>query len=80
MIHSLEYQSPFFDYRVVEFAGKLDYDHKMSPYGKGKCILRKLFKKYVPDYLVDRPEMGFFIPWLEWCHNNGPMGQEIAEK
>lgn len=79
MAHALECRSPLLDHRIVEFAGKLDYDQKMSPDGKGKYILRRLLRRYVPDHLIDRPKMGFSIPWSEWCYD-GPMGQEIAAK
>ncbi|CAK8719284.1 Asparagine synthase (Glutamine-hydrolyzing) [Candidatus Electrothrix gigas] len=78
MAHSLECRSPFLDYRVVEFAARLSFSHKISPDGKGKYLLRHILKRYIPEHLIDRPKMGFSIPWSEWC--NGPLGREIEQK
>lgn len=78
MAHALECRSPFLDYRIVEFAARLSFAQKISPDGRGKYLLRHLLKRYLPDYLIDRPKMGFSIPWSEWCR--GPLGRETAEK
>lgn len=78
MAHSLECRSPFLDYRVVEFAARLSFSHKISPDGKGKYLLRHILKRYIPEHLIDRPKMGFSIPWSEWC--KGPLGREIEQK
>ncbi|MCI5139041.1 MAG: asparagine synthetase B, partial [Candidatus Electrothrix sp. AR1] len=78
MAHALECRSPFLDYRVVEFAARLSFGEKISPDGKGKYLLRHLLKRYLPDHLIDRPKMGFSIPWSEWC--KGPLGREIEQK
>ena len=78
MAHALECRSPLLDYRVVEFAARLAFVQKISPEGKGKYLLRHLLQRYLPEQLIDRPKMGFSIPWSEWC--KGPLGQEIKEQ
>ncbi|MCI5134673.1 MAG: asparagine synthase (glutamine-hydrolyzing) [Candidatus Electrothrix sp. AW2] len=78
MAHALECRSPFLDYRVVEFAARLSFSHKISADGKGKYLLRHILKRYIPEHLIDRPKMGFSIPWSEWC--KGPLGREIEQK
>ncbi|MCI5146110.1 MAG: hypothetical protein D3923_11420, partial [Candidatus Electrothrix sp. AR3] len=78
MAHALECRSPFLDYRIVEFAARLSFAQKISPDGKGKYLLRHILKRHLPDHLIDRPKMGFSIPWSEWC--KGPLGREIEKK
>lgn len=78
MAHALECRSPLLDYRVVEFAARLSFAQKISPEGKGKYLLRHLLQRYLPEQLIDRPKMGFSVPWSEWC--KGPLGQEIKEQ
>ncbi len=78
MAHALECRSPLLDYRVVEFAARLSFAQKISPEGKGKYLLRHLLQRYLPEQLIDRPKMGFSIPWSEWC--KGPLGREIEMK
>ncbi len=78
MAHALECRSPFLDYRVVEFAARLSFSHKITSDGKGKYLLRHLLKRSLPEELIDRPKMGFSIPWSEWC--KGPLGRDIEKQ
>ena len=75
MAHALECRCPLLDYRVVELAAQLSFSQKISPEGKGKYLLRHLLQRYLPKELIDRPKMGFSIPWSQWCQ--GPLGQEL---
>lgn len=75
MAWALECRCPFLDHRVVEFAARLPYGAKIDEQGRQKRILRHILKKYVPDRLIDRPKMGFGVPWAEWCR--GPLGSEL---
>lgn len=78
MAHALECRSPLLDYRIVEFAAKLAFAEKIGKDGRGKYLLRHILKRYLPEHLIERPKMGFSIPWSEWC--KGPLGREIEAK
>jgi asparagine synthase (glutamine-hydrolysing) len=78
MAHGLECRSPLLDFRIVEFASRLAFHQKISPDGTGKVLLRNILKRHLPENLIDRPKMGFSIPWSEWCQ--GPLGREIEAK
>lgn len=65
MAVSLESRAPFLDHRVFEFAGRLPFEMKIRN-GRGKWLLRRLERKYLPKGLVERPKKGFSLPIAEW--------------
>lgn len=75
MLNSLECRSPLLDYRIIEFAARLPFSMKIGPRGERKFLLRRILQRYLPKEMIDRPKMGFSIPWSEWCR--GSLGREI---
>ena len=75
MAHALECRSPLLDYRIVEFAARLPYAAKIDARGRQKVLLRHLLARHIPAALVERPKMGFCVPWAQWCQ--GPFGGKL---
>ena len=62
----LENRSPFFDYRIVEFAFSLPPEMKIQDY-KTKYILREVAKGIVPDKIIKRKDkIGLVTPIYKW--------------
>lgn len=67
---SLEMRAPFLDHRLVEWAWSLPLSFKYQA-GRGKWLLRRLLRKYLPPSLFERPKQGFGIPIDLWLR--GPL-------
>ena len=68
MRFSLESRSPFLDYRVVEFASKMNINFIYKKNIK-KYILKDILSDFIPNNLYDRPKSGFTIPLNNWFRN-----------
>ena len=69
MAHSLETRVPFLDHRLVEFVATIPANLKLrkSLGGKiGKYILKRAFKKLLPEVIQKRPKQGFTLPVALW--------------
>ncbi len=64
MAHALEVRVPFLDHELVEYVLSLPDDLK-QPLTPKKLLVDSL-PDLLPDYIVNRPKMGFVFPWRDW--------------
>ena len=64
MAVALEVRVPFLDYKLVEFAlgVKDEYKFPHTP----KKLLTDSLGDLLPNEIVNRPKMGFTLPWKDW--------------
>ncbi len=65
MRFSLEGREPFLDHKIIEWAARLPDNFKYRG-GIKKYILREVVYQYLPKQLMNRPKMGFAIPFENW--------------
>ena len=69
MAFSTESRFPFLDYRLVELAMSLPYDHKIKN-GVTKRILRESLRECLPDMIYHRKDkIGFAVPVRNWVND-----------
>ncbi len=64
MAVALEVRVPFLDYKLVEFVLGINDEYKY-PHTPKKLLIDSL-GDLLPDNIVNRPKMGFTLPWKEW--------------
>ncbi|MDX2171829.1 MAG: asparagine synthase (glutamine-hydrolyzing) [Bacteroidota bacterium] len=64
MAVALEVREPFLDFRLIEFALSVNDEHKY-PYTPKKLLIDSL-GNLLPNEIVNRPKMGFTLPWQQW--------------
>ncbi len=64
MAHALEVRVPFLDHELVEFMLSVP-DHLKFPHSPKKLLVDSM-PDLLPDYIVNRPKMGFVFPWSQW--------------
>lgn len=67
MAVALEVREPFLDYQLVEFVLGVPDVHKY-PHTPKKLLVDAL-GDLLPDAVVNRPKMGFVLPWKDWLKN-----------
>ena len=72
MATSIESRVPFLDHKLVEFAAGLPDEWKLSGLTT-KRILREAMDGVLPSSILNRPKMGFPVPFAEWTR--GPWNQ-----
>jgi asparagine synthase (glutamine-hydrolysing) len=82
MANSLELRTPFLDYRLVEWAGRLPVRLKAGPDAAGnyrtKEILRRYAEPRLPREIVERPKQGFPVPVYGWLSGRlAPWAREM---
>ena len=70
MATALEGRCPLLDHRLVEYSWRIPTAEKVHG-RKGKWILRKLLRRYLPEALFERPKQGFNLPINSWL--TGPL-------
>lgn len=76
MANSLEGRSPLLDHRLVEFAASLPSNLRIRD-GRGKYLLRKTARRWLPAAVLDKPKQGFAIPLAAWFR--GPLRALAAD-
>jgi asparagine synthase (glutamine-hydrolysing) len=67
MAHALELRVPFMDHQLIEYVLALP-DQIKYPSTPKKLLVDSL-PDLLPDYIVNRPKMGFVFPWEHWLRN-----------
>lgn len=67
MAHALEVRVPFLDHDLVEFVLGVSDAHKF-PHTPKKLLVDAL-GDLLPQEIVNRPKMGFTLPWAQWMRN-----------
>jgi asparagine synthase (glutamine-hydrolysing) len=69
MAASIESRVPFLDHVLVEFAARLPVQWKLRGWTT-KRILREAMKGVLPDSILNRPKMGFPVPFGAWTRGS----------
>jgi len=67
MAQALEVRVPFLDHKLVEYVYGVD-DKWKFPYSPKKLLVDSL-GDLLPEEIVNRPKMGFVLPWEKWMKN-----------
>lgn len=70
MMHSLEARIPFLNHPYSDYVCRIPPDLKYKN-GVRKYLLKKTFKKIVPEKIIRRTKMGFAIPLDIWLWEKG---------
>src|SRR6185295_8809909 len=65
MATSIESRVPFLDHKLVEYAATLPDAWKLSGFTT-KRVLRESMKDVLPESILNRPKMGFPVPFAGW--------------
>jgi asparagine synthase (glutamine-hydrolysing) len=65
MAASIESRVPFLDHELVEFAAALPPSWKLRGFST-KRILRAAARPLLPRAILERPKMGFPVPFEQW--------------
>jgi asparagine synthase (glutamine-hydrolysing) len=76
MAASIESRVPFLDHQLVEFAATLPDRWKLSGWTT-KRVLRESMKGLLPASILNRPKMGFPVPFAQWTR--GPWNDMVRD-
>ncbi len=75
MLHALEVRVPFLDHSLIEYLISVpdEFKYPHSP----KALLIDSLDGLLPPEIIDRPKMGFTLPWKHWMlHELKPFCEE----
>lgn len=76
MAHALDVRSPFLDHELLEFVLGVD-DRRKFPHSPKQLLVDSL-GDLLPREIVERPKMGFTLPWAVWMR--GELRSYCAER
>ena len=81
MAASIESRVPFLDHKLVEFAATLPDQWKLNGWTT-KRVLRESMKGLLPDSILNRPKMGFPVPFAGWTRGgwNGVAREVLLDR
>jgi asparagine synthase (glutamine-hydrolysing) len=69
MAHSLELRVPFLDKELFELTRQIPASYRIAK-GTTKYIFRKAMEGIIPDFIINRPKLGFPVPLRDWLKGN----------
>ncbi|MFB6347646.1 MAG: asparagine synthase (glutamine-hydrolyzing) [bacterium] len=78
MRSSLELRTPYLDHELQKLAFGLPGSSKVSVTGDRKMLLRQAARKRLPDFILNRPKIGFETPYRKFL--NGSLGKLFDAK
>ena len=81
MAASIESRVPFLDHKLVEYAATLPDEWKLNGWTT-KRVLRESMKGLLPDSILNRPKMGFPVPFAHWTRGawNGVAREVLLDR
>ena len=81
MAASIESRVPFLDHQLVEYVAQLPDACKLSGLTT-KRVLREAMRGLVPDSILNRPKMGFPVPFSDWTRSgwNGVVRDVLLDR
>jgi asparagine synthase (glutamine-hydrolysing) len=81
MAASIESRVPFLDHQLVEFVARLPDEWKLAGW-TGKRLLREAMKGLVPESILNRPKLGFPVPFANWTREgwNGVAREVLLDR
>src|SRR5206468_12116208 len=81
MAASIESRVPFLDHKLVEYAATLPDSWKLRGWTT-KRVLREAMKGVLPASILNRPKMGFPVPFARWTRGawNGIARQVLLDR
>lgn len=77
MSHSLELRVPFLDRELFNVARRIPAKYRIAN-GTTKYIFRKAMEGIIPDFILNRPKLGFPVPMRDWLKEQS--GDMMLEK